>query len=94
MTRAEVAEEIHRIIQSAVNRGGGNWHQGFRFQVEQIFTVMGKLSPERDGNIRKEVPNYNKHLVRKVRKPGQPKVKFTPEQRNNARALLRKMGMI
>jgi len=61
-------------------------------KVAHIFTLMGKLSPDPgSGNLKREVPNYNKHLVKKV---GRPKVVATPEQRAKAREILRQMGML
>jgi hypothetical protein len=92
MTRNEVAEVIHQMIQTIVQESGGQWKQSYRREVERIFEVMGKLSPDPDsGNIRKVVPNYNSHLVKKV---GRTPIRSTPEQRAKAREILRQMGLI
>jgi len=86
MTRNEFKQQLAIIIEGS---------QPTHKKVEAILVAMGRLAPEPgSGNLKTVVPNYNSHLVRKVQKQGLPKVKFKPEQRNAARALLRKMGMI
>ena len=61
-------------------------------KIDNIFRLIGKLSPEPgSGNLKREVPNYNKHLVKKV---GRRRIETTPEQRAIARRILREMGMI
>jgi hypothetical protein len=89
MTKLEVGEAINVIIQNAVRRNGGKWRASFSQEVFAIWQVMGKLSP--DPVERREVPVYDPNKVRKV---GKQKVKATLEQQANARAILRRLGMI
>jgi hypothetical protein len=79
MTRAQLKLEVYHLVR--------DWPK-----VEKIFELFGKLTPEpNSGNIRDEIPNYNKHLIKKV---GRQKINFTVEQQNATRAMLRKMGLI
>jgi hypothetical protein len=89
MTRQEVTNRLHEIVQSAVQRGQGNWKLSFAREVHQIFETIGKLSPEPV-----EKPQLPAYDPKKVRKVGRVRVKATPEQRAAARAILRQLGLI
>jgi hypothetical protein len=78
MTRNELRKELYALV-------------GDMRKVDQIFALFGKLSPEpNSGNLRSAIPNYNKHLVKKVR----PKLVVSPEHKAKAKEILRRMGMI
>jgi len=92
MKKDEVMEQMHQIIQSAVERSGGDWRRGYRREVEAILTVIGKLTPEpNSGNIRTPVPNYNSHLIKRA-KP--KRLNISPELAAKAKEIMRKMGML
>jgi len=92
MRKAELAEQLHALLQDVVQRSGGEWKRSYGRDVEQIFVLFGKLSPEpNSGNLRTVVPDYNKHLVKKV---GKPTIKVAPEHAAKAREILRRMGML
>jgi hypothetical protein len=88
MTRNEVENAIHTIIQNAVERSGDTWRNGYWREVHAIFAAMGKLAPEPPKSV--EVPHYDERRVRRPR----AKIVATPEQAANARAILRRLGMI
>jgi hypothetical protein len=91
MTRAEVVNKLHEIIESAVIRAGGNSRLSFAREVHQIFETMGKLSPE--PRVKPQVPAYN---AKKVRRVGTlvERAQFTEEQREAARSALRAVGLL
>lgn len=91
MTKNELAEAIHVIIQTAVQESNGYWRRSYRREVEAILELVGKLTPEHDGNIKEHVPNYNKHLIKRV---GRNKKTFTEEELADPNAILRMLGMI
>ena len=88
MTKDEVGNAIHSIIQDAVQRSKGNWRHSYKADVDKIFAVMGKLAPE--PKAKPEV-TYDPAMVRKVCRQ---KFNFTEEQRSSARSVLRKLGII
>lgn len=91
MTKDEVRGQIHEIIQQAVQQSGGDWKRGYRPFVDEIFRVMGKLSPE---PVEKpQVPAYNSAKVKRVGTLVQ-RSQFTQEQRDAAVAALRAVGLL
>lgn len=91
MTRAEVAEEIHRIVQGAVEKGGGDWRQSYAKHVERIFETMGKLAPE--PKTKPTVPPYSERKVRRVGTLIQ-KHQFSEADRTAAVNALRAVGLL
>lgn len=91
MTRVEVGNEIHSIIQDAVQASKGNWRHGYRLYVERIFDVMGKLTPE--PKVKPEVPAYDPKKVKRVGTLVE-RSQFTQEQRDAAVAALRAVGLL
>jgi len=89
-------EEIHRIIQDAVMKAGGNYKQSFRehvIMIETSFKVNWYI-PEHSNiydSKRAKIPKYDPDLVQRV---GRRPIKFTPEQKAAAREVLRELGMI
>ena len=88
MTRNEVGEAIHTIIQDAVQRSKGNWRHNYKNDVELIFTVMGKLTPE--PKAKPKVPVYDKNLIKRKDEP----FPLTEDQRNAAIAALKSVGLL
>ena len=43
--RTELAEQIHGIIQVAVERSGGDWKRSYRHEVEHILALTTPLNP-------------------------------------------------
>lgn len=91
MTRIEVGEQIHQIIQAAVEKGGGDWRQSYTKHVELIFIAMGKLSPEP-----KDKPKVPEYRAKKVRRVGTlvQRHQFTEEDRTAAVNALRAVGLL
>jgi hypothetical protein len=91
MTRAEVTNRLHEIVQSAVQRGQGNWKLSFAREVHQIFETIGKLAPE---PVEKpQVPAYNPKKVHRVGTLVE-RSQFTEEQKEAARSALRAVGLL
>ena len=62
-------------------------------KLEEIWKAMGQLTPEpHSGNIKPVIENYNKHLIKRVGR--EPKTRFTPQEKNTSRAIMRKLGLI
>jgi hypothetical protein len=90
MTRSEVVQAINGIIEDAVRRSNGHPTLYFR-DVEKIFGVIGKLSPE--VKDKPKVPPYNQKKVRRVGTLVE-RSQFTQEQRDAAVAALRAVGLL
>lgn len=92
MTKDEVGEAINGIIKDAIKQGKGAWlGRNYYKHVEQIFTVMGKLSPE--PKAKPQVPEYNPKKVKRVGTLVE-RSNFTQEQRDAAVAALRAVGLL
>ena len=91
MTRAEVTEAIHRIIQGVVESAGGDWRKSFVRDVDAIMQVMGKLSPE--PKEKPQVPELPPKLLKRAKRL-KDRVTFTEDQREAARQVLRDLGVI
>jgi len=83
MTKAEVSEAIHDMIDRLVVAQGGPTGWSYKAQVEQIFRLMGKLSPEHKS--RSEVPAYDLKLVRRAGE----KYQFSEQERLIARDIMK-----
>ena len=87
-------EEIHAIIQSAVQRAGGNWRQAFIPEVARIEKAINNSYIPRKGNIiehkQSQVPTYDMSKIRRAKK----KIKFDEKQRISAVDILMKLGLI
>jgi len=94
MTRLEVADAINTIIQEAVRRSGGHtgfraglhWKRSYKPEVDQIFAVMGRLSPE--PKPKPQVPELPPDLLKKAQRLKE-RFQFTDEQARAARDILR-----
>jgi len=86
MTKSQVGNAIHEIIQHAIMKSGGNWKQSYRAEVDQIFAVIGKLSPE--PKLKPEPVPLPASLLRKAQRLKE-RFKFTDEQLRAARDILR-----
>jgi len=91
MTRGEVNNRINEIIQEAVQRSGGDWERSYRSEVEQIWVLVGKLTPE--PKAKPAVPDLPPKLVARAKRI-KDRTTFTEEQREAARAALRAVGLI
>ena len=90
----QAKEAVHKIIQAAVKRAGGNWKQAFRAEVELIDDAIKHFYVPQQGNIiDKKAAQIPKYASSQVRRPAD-KMKFTPEQEAKAREILRQLGMI
>jgi len=47
LTKEQAREEIHTIIQNAVQRSGGNWRRAFSTEVRLIFDVIEEMEEMR-----------------------------------------------
>jgi hypothetical protein len=88
MTRTEVGAVINIIIGDTVQAGAKH---SYAREVERIFEIMGKLTPE--PTEKPTVPAYNLKKVKRVGTLVQ-RSQFTQEQRDAAVAALRAVGLL
>jgi hypothetical protein len=88
MNRIEVAAVINNIISDAVDAGPKHTYGR---DVERIFEIMGKLSPE--PTEKPSVPVYDQKKVKRVGTLVQ-RSQFTQEQRDAAVSALRAVGLL
>jgi hypothetical protein len=83
MTRTEIFEALCVLVEDR--------ELSTQRKVCQIFSLMGKMSPEPgSGNIKDMVIDYNKHLIKRKK----PKFQPTARQSLIAKEVMRKLGLI